>query len=243
MSWLITVLTGIFSGLAGGLGMFAMAQASVGWHRISSFEGKSGYFVAGLTLVGGLGGFILGMIGARLGYALILPVWWVQLVVALAGVSIAVGGITLISYCLADFPPTHDGKPIDIRWEIRLPIAQMEKPVWPDKEMRLQLVSFVGWGPRPVGAKDAQFSCEAFRMEQGQWILPCRVPLYTSKGQFCVNLTMGGRDDGFWPQLCPRPQREYWDWSPWCRTNKSADLSESDATMYRFKLNVSEEKV
>jgi hypothetical protein len=105
---------------------------------------------------------------------------------------------------------------------------------WPNEELRLQLVSVSNHRPR--GAEEAEFEREAFRQEQGQWILTARVPLFTNKGELCVNLTLGGRDDGFWPAMKPSPHPVYFNWSQWSRTNKGRDKpGDSAAVMYRFK--------
>ena len=52
-----------------------------------------------------------------------------------------------------------------------------------------------------------------------------------------MNLTWGGRDDGFWPSLRPVPYPGYFEWSSWERTNKGLDKkTDAEAVMYRYKL-------
>ena len=53
-----------------------VANLAVSWHRISSFEGGSGYFVIGMALLGFIGGAIVGVIpyvNILLGYTIFWP--------------------------------------------------------------------------------------------------------------------------------------------------------------------------
>lgn len=235
MSWLFTVLAGFLGAIVGGGGMLAMATASVRWHRISSFEGGSGYFVVGLTLAGIVLGFLVAAVSGRVVHAGVRPDWWAQLGGGALVVALLVGLATLISFLRADFVPTHQGRPMAIEWEVRLPASQVERPGWPDEELRLQLVATVGSERSPNGAQNAEFDRAAFRQEHGQWVLPARVAVFTGKGVFCVNLTMGGRDDGFWPLCGPKPHAQEWSWSEWQHTNKSRDKPAAEAVMYRYR--------
>lgn len=241
MSWLVTFFAGILGMVGAGLGMFAIADACVKWYRISSFEGGSGYFVVGLTLLGAIVGFVLSIIAARLAFAYIGHDWYIQLGAALATVGASLVVVLALAYIGVDRTPELGGQGIVIAWEIRLPAEGTDEfgprgdpRDWPDEELRLQLVSVAGHKPR--GSSEAVFDRAAFREENGQWILPARVPLFTSRGELCVNLTLGGRDDGFWPLMRPTPHPSYFEWSEWYRTNKGRDKSDdASAVMYRFK--------
>lgn len=235
MSWLWTILAGILGATVGGGGVLLMSSLSVRWHRITSFEGASGYFVVGLTLCGILLGSFVGMVAARVVHAGVRPEWWAQLSAGVLATAVLVGVATLVSYMRADRVPTRHGNEMTIEWEVRLPTSHDQIPEWLDDELRLQLVSTVGSGRRPSGARDAEFDRAAFRQEDGQWILPASVPVFTSKGVFCVNLTMGGRDDGFWPICGPIPHAHEWSWSDWRPTNKSNGKPDAEAVMYRYR--------
>jgi hypothetical protein len=241
MSWVFTFVAAILGMVAGTLGMFAIANACVQWYQISSFEGGSGYFVVGLSLLGAIGGFVLAIIAARLACAFVGPQWYSQIGGSLAIVSIALLIVAAISYGGMDRVPELDGKGIESVWEIRLPVEGNSEDApardprdWPEEELRLELVSVSNHKPR--GFRRAEFDRDAFRQEDGQWIIVARVPLFTSKGEFCVNLTLGGRDDGFWPAMRPVAAPGYFQWSAWTRTNKSGNQADDRAAvMYRFK--------
>jgi hypothetical protein len=44
MSWLLSIFIGLLAAVVGCLGAGVVAGLCVDWHRISSFEGVSGYF-------------------------------------------------------------------------------------------------------------------------------------------------------------------------------------------------------
>lgn len=241
MSWAITFVAGIMGMLGGGIGMFAIAFACVKWYRISSFEGGSGYFVIGLAILGGLVGLVLAVVTARLAHSLVGPEWNTQLGFALLVVCAALAIVLAISYLGVDHAPDVGGQGIFVEWEVRLPSDGLDEFAprgdpreWPDEELRLQLVSVIRH--KPSGAREAEFERTAFRQVDGQWILAASVPLFTSKGEFCVNLSLGGRDDGFWPAMRSNPQAADFEWSEWSRTNKGSDKpNDAAAIMYRFR--------
>jgi hypothetical protein len=248
-SWLVTFFSGVLSAVAGGLGMLGIATLCVKWYRISSFEGGSGYFVVGLALLGFIGGFVVGLIAARVGYMQIGPHWYIQIATSLGTVACLLLVVLTYSYLESDHVLEQGGRGLVVAWEVRLPKPNPSDPFdykgnpqeWPDSELRLQLVSIFRGAPR--GFSEAEFDRLKFHLEGDQWILPAKVPLFTSKGDFCVNLTLGGRDDGFWPPLSAFPSDADFSWSPWYRTNKSQDKpTDFAAVMYRFRYERGESK-
>ncbi|AMV33384.1 hypothetical protein VN12_14760 [Pirellula sp. SH-Sr6A] len=241
MSWLTTVLVGILGSMVGGGGMFGIALLCVKWYRISSFEGGSGYFVIGLTLLGALCGLIVSMIAGRIAHHTFSTHWSSQWVASLAAEGVILLLVLLAAYSGVDRIPELDGQPIDVIWEIRLPRDTNElflppgpPASWEEEHLRLEFVSVSNHKSR--GWELARFDRDLFRLENEQWILVAKVPLFTSKGEFCVNLTLGGRDDGFWPAMKPVPTAASFEWSNWFRTNKSKDQSlEISSIMVRFR--------
>ncbi len=254
MSWGATIGTGVAGAVVGGAGMFSLALLWVRWFRVSSFEGKSGYFVVFLALAGAVAGLVIAMVAARVGHAYLGPkvsAWTSQVGV---GVGAVVGALLLalvISFFQADLTPDLGGRGVVVAWEVRLPkqVADAagtgdnasDPRLWTDEELRLQLVAVQG--RRSTGSEYGTLDRAAFRQEDGQWILPASVALFTSKGALCVNLKIRGRDDGFWPpihaaeayELATDPAAQ--SWSAWSRTNGGRDAkTDADAVMYRFKL-------
>ncbi len=256
MNWGATIGTGVLGAAIGGAGMLGLGLLWVRWYRVSSFEGKSGYFVVFLTLVGVVAGLVISMIAARLGHAsrgLDANVWSSQLSVGVGAVAGALLLALAVSYLLADREPELGGRGVVIAWEVRLPKRmpealdsklheQADPRAWPSEQLRLQLVSVQG--NNSVGSKEASFDRQGFRQEEGQWVLPARVDLFTSKGRLCVNLTLGSQSDGFWPPLTAasayalaQADSSSRRWSEWQRTNQGLKQSKaSDAIMFRYML-------
>jgi hypothetical protein len=238
MNWLVTIFAGLLGSLTAGAGIIAIASLWVKWFRISSFEGASSYFVVGLGLLGAVVGFILSIIVARVAHAQIGLQWYIQIGTAFAAVAASLLLVLAISCLNVDLTPDSGGQGIVVVWEIRLPeevgIAfpgKADPGEWTDEELRLQLVSVVSGK-----SGEAVFDREAFHLDDGQWILPARVSLFTSKGELCVNLSLAGLSDGFWPPVMPTPSPSYFQWSAWSRTNNSNETpDDSSAVMYRFK--------
>ncbi len=235
MNWGTTVITALLGGLLGGLGGLALSFACVEWYRIPSREGASGYFTIFCILAGAVSGCVLAAVAARIASSSAGGSLWTQYA---AGLGTVVAAVTLAgawAYLAADREPEMKGEAADLVFEVRLASKQTERPAWPDEELRLQLVSCVGRDRRPTSWRNAEFDRGAFRQDDGQWILPARVPVFTNRGVFCVNLTLGERDDGFWPFFGPRPLPTQWEWSEWYATNKSTNKPPRDCVMYRFK--------
>src|SRR5689334_1487927 len=65
MSWLASFGIAILTAILGLFGAGTVSALLVDWYHISSFEGGSGYFVIGNSLLGGIAGFVVGLIVAR----------------------------------------------------------------------------------------------------------------------------------------------------------------------------------
>lgn len=235
MNWGTTVLTALLGGVLGGLAGLALGMACTEWYRISSREGASGYFAIFCILAGIVLGLVLSAVAARIAHSALSQAWWAQLSAGAGTVIIAACITAAWAYLASDREPTSRGQAIDLLFEVRLAAKQTDRPEWPDEELRLQLVSCVGRDRRPEGARNATFDRAAFRQDDGQWVLPARVQVFTNRGIFCVNLTTGERDDGFWPPFGASPLSNQWEWSEWLATNKSINKAPRDGTMYRFK--------
>src|SRR5690242_14992078 len=128
MSWIASVFVAL---LTGGLGLFLAALVAAGcvsWYHISGFEGKSGYFVVAIALLGGIAGGILGLaisraIGAGSGLA-----FFKGLGLSFGVVTAAAGIAAAIAWSLADIPPKLGGQYLELQVEIKLPAGQTNPP-------------------------------------------------------------------------------------------------------------------
>lgn len=65
MTWLSSIFIACLSGVLGLFCAGGIASLCVDWYRVSSFEGKSGFFVVFTALLGGLAAGVIGLIAAR----------------------------------------------------------------------------------------------------------------------------------------------------------------------------------
>src|SRR6188508_2710117 len=96
MSWLATIFVALLTAAAGLVLGGYLASLAVGWYRVSSFEGGSGYFVVAFALLGLVAGFVVGLAVSRVGAASFGFGFWKaflasQLIVG--GLAVFVGGI------------------------------------------------------------------------------------------------------------------------------------------------------
>jgi hypothetical protein len=98
MHWLFTFASGILSSVASSLGMLGIALLCIRWYRISNFEGESGYFVVAMMLLGGIGGFLVGLIAGRFGYAQFGSQWYTQFATSLGTTAGLLLAVLLVAY-------------------------------------------------------------------------------------------------------------------------------------------------
>ncbi len=121
MSWLVSLLVAVLSGVASLFLAGFVADACVSWYRISSRDGGAGYFVVFTAMLGGIAGTILGLIVARIVASQIAPGFTRELVGSLSVVLLVTGVIALTARILGDVPPTIDGRDLILEVEIRFP--------------------------------------------------------------------------------------------------------------------------
>lgn len=216
MTWLYSIVAAGVSGIVGLLLAGFIANACVSWYHVSSREGASGFFVMFLGLGGGIAGFLLGLIVAR----------WIaahggshlgrELAGAVAAVILVAGISALLCRLLADVPPRIDGQELTLEVEFRFPnTLDQAKPPTAEGQWTFTFASLSGYTcrKRDLGT----IRTEAARLEQGQWIVPTTVSLFTERGKRSVSLAPDGAQEsfGFLLPLPRRPGREFLEWSGW----------------------------
>ena len=225
-------------GLTAAIGLFAaglVAALAVDWYRVSSFEGGSGYFVVLMALAGGFGGFLIGLIGSRVVAARSTPGFLKALAVStgvLAAILVVIGGTARL---LADIPPEIDGETLTLVVEVRWPGAANRAPA------KRKGVGWVRLG-RAMGSVvqrevDGPLFVDQARQEDGRWIVPGAVPIFTSRGQRL--LRVGFDDDsegGFIVPLPAHPASANRQWSAWLPHAAPGKPALPDSLSYRFKV-------
>lgn len=235
MKWLKFLLVAGLTGAAAMLGAGTVAGLAVDWYQISSFEGGAGFFVVGMALLGLIAGGIVGFVTAivmarqgqaRFGRALLTSTGIVASVLAI---------VTGAAWLMADIPPTIDGEELYLVTEIRWPASgatvPSELPEVPD--LYLGALSAETMRKSETGA----FLIDDARFEDGRWIVPGAVPIFTTRGRRLLGLTTGGTSlAAFIVPLPGRPGEPQRQWSEWLPRAQAGAPDAPNQFSYRYKV-------
>lgn len=214
MRWFLYLLISIPAGLLGLVGGGFVADLSMRWFRVSNFEGSAGYAAILVALLCGIASFILSVaITACLtpqggaGYLKAFGVsTGVLTVLLLAG--------TGICWLLADIPPKIDGRPLTLEFELRLPVGAEQPKTGDENDSSLELHSVVNHVSR--ASTDGTLRPKDARQENGRWIVPGEVSVFTMRGLRSLDIKLNGKEvPGYIVPLPARPGREFLEWSEW----------------------------
>lgn len=205
----IVILSGILALVCAGL----IANLCIEWYNISSFEGKAGYFLVFIALLGGLAGLVIGFVGhwivssgASPGFLKSLGLSW--------GIILVLSALAVwLSWKLADIPPEIDGYLLDLAIEFRLP-AEVDVPekASDDTYMTLQCLS----GRKIRKVQKGNLDLASVRSENGYHILPASAYLFTNRGKRVIDLVLDSESVAtFITPLPARPGPKYKQWSDW----------------------------
>ncbi len=238
LPWLVSILVAVISGgvslLLGGF----IANACVAWFQISSREGASGYFVVFIALCSAIAGLIVGLLVARIVVATSSPGFGKELLCALGVVIFIAGAAALTCRMLADIPPTIDGRELTLQVDFRLPnTLDLEKSPLEDSEWAFNLASLAGRTRRVY--RDGTIQLAGVRVEEGRWIVPAQVELFTQRGGRLVTLSRLNSTEilGFLIPLPARPGAAFQHWSQWMPIQQvNGQPWPSDKMSYRFRV-------
>lgn len=242
MLWLIALVSAITTAAIGLVGTGLLAGACVSWFRISSFEGKSGFFVVGLALVGGILGLLIGAITPFIaaatserftGWSACLLPWGI----VVATLLIAAAACRLV----ADVPPRIDGRRIVMRIELRLSDRADGTPCPSPLEfagsswilLRSDLLGL------RVSTNGATLRTDDARREDGAWIIAGELWPHTRRGRLTLEASLDGR--ALPPVASPipgAPGREHLEWSEWISWPQGHATSTDGAIAYRVHIHV-----
>lgn len=230
-SFAVAVLTAVLAMFGSGL----VASLAVDWYSISSFEGGSGYFVIGMSLLGLIGGFVIGLVAARVVAARPNPTF-------LKGLGAACGTVATILFLigggarlLAHVPPEIDGETLFLQVELRWPENGLPAPASIPGAGYLRLGSSTG---SVVGAtEDGPLFVEDARQVDGRWIVPGAVWIFTSRGQRLLMTGIGETDlGGFVVPLPAHPGAAHQQWSDWLPHAAPGQPALPDQLTFRFRV-------
>lgn len=212
MTWLSSIFISIVTGTLGLLcGGFIM-NLCVGWYRVSSFEGKSGYAIIGMALLGGFAGFVVGLIVARVVASGVEPSF-------LKGLGYAVGTVVTIAILVlalsrfaADLAPEIDGKALDLAIEIRCPQSFPFPPTLDEYEATAEI--YLPGSKRRLPS--AKLRIEEATQVDGRWVVPATIPLGTSSSSKSVFVRFNSEQTTVFNLPLPsHPRSSDMNWSNW----------------------------
>lgn len=194
MSWLGSMAAALLAGVLGCVGAGGIGLLCVEWYRIPSREGASGYFVVFMGLLGAVGGLVLGLILARVGYALWGPGLLWQGLAAASGV-LSILTVVLLGcwwFRMPDAPPA--GEQLDFLVEVRLPEGLTDFPAKDAAEAYISLAMLEGRNRLLRGEAQGAIDVARARLEHGRWLVPGRAPFVRGKGDLMMTIRVGPGD-------------------------------------------------
>jgi hypothetical protein len=234
MSWLASIIVSLLAAAVGLVLGGYLASLAAGWYRVSSFEGASGYFVVAFALLGFVVGLVIGLVVSRVGAASFGFTFWRSFLTSqltLVGIAAIAGGIARL---VADVPPTLRGEQMLLAVEIRWPASAIASPATDTTERRLRLYSVSGRTAR--NSREGALWTQDARQEDGRWIVPGAVAVYTSRGERMLAIEPEPAGAKGWLVPLPgHPGPAQLEWSPWIPRSREGTPPPDGFTM-RFKV-------
>ncbi|MCB0790838.1 MAG: hypothetical protein H6595_11805 [Flavobacteriales bacterium] len=234
MSWALSLLIALLSGLVSAICAGWVAWQGMAWHRVGDFEGQRGFALVGSVLLGLLAGIIIGLVAART-YGQRPDVHWRS---ALWRAMTVDGGLLLLvlamSYATAAHPPTRHGTGLILDVEVLVAQRILLDPFQDDStEFHITLY---GHDPRENVTVRVRLA-DAF-LENGYWRFPASLPILTSDPDRRLGFSMTSFGTTFLElPLVARPDTGS-TWSDWIPRTREAAL-QADTTVqftYRFRV-------
>lgn len=235
MSWLVSIVIALATAVVGTVASGYVASLSADWYRVSSFEGKSGFMVVGIALAGGLASFVLALVVCRVVAAWPEPGALKALALSMGLVIALAGTAAGAARWLADVPPRIDGDELLLAVEFRFPLGHAGPGTGDAREWAVRLGSVSGRTMRastmgPLWKEDA-------RQEEGRWIVPGAVEVFTSRGGRTLDIVPEGiADKGFLVPLPRFPGKSTLEWSDWLPHARQGEPPLPEGMRYRFKV-------
>lgn len=211
MNWLLSILIGILTGVAGiACGLF-LGTVNVRWYRISSFEGGSGYYVIAIGLAGGIVGLIAGIVATRIaasGGDISFLRGLGTALASLLGVSLFVMGLCWLG---ADIPPTIDGRGLTLEVEVRAPKRFTKDFPRESYGCHSYLENSAG---KMMATEEIKMSTARF--EEGRWVIPTTLSLNTQSSAKRFRAYLNKEFDALATlRLRGNPRKSDLAWSQW----------------------------
>lgn len=241
MSWGLSLLVGLLTAVVGLFVSGFVANLAVGWYRISSFEGGSGYFVVGMALLGGIASLAIGIGVSRFLAAAVaggtdpsfLKALGLSLAVVLGINGLVAGGARL----LADVPPTIDGEGLLILTELRWPADSTTDPRTIPGLGKLTLGSVPRFSNTQRASEEGILFTEDARQVDGRWEVPGAVRIFTGRGKRVLTAYIGDTFiAGLLTPLGGQPAPKDREWSEWMPRARAGKPPLPDGYRWRYRV-------
>ncbi|MEO8564063.1 MAG: hypothetical protein ABI601_18425 [bacterium] len=235
MSWPASIFVALLTAVVACVFAGVVALLCVDWYRISSFEGKSGYYVVGIALVGLVAGFVIGLAASRIVAGTLQPSFLKSLGASLLVVLVVAGVIGGTARLMADVPPKIAGEELLLAVEIRWPASQTKSPATDTVAPRLRLRALAGNVARID--KEGPLWMEDAHLVDGRWVVPGAVEVFTSRGGRMLEIDPApGKPNAFLLPLPAYPGKRQLEWSEWMPRARPGAPPLPDGMTLRFKV-------
>ncbi|MBC8086709.1 MAG: hypothetical protein H7Z40_05550 [Phycisphaerae bacterium] len=238
MSWVSTVITAIITAALGTVLSGYVALMAIRWYRISGFEGKSGYYIVAMALIGLVVGLAVGVVVSRVVAANANPGMLKSVGISVAIMSGLVAVVGTVGRLKADVPPTLDGEHLMLIVEARWPATHTESPAVTPGISYLELGSIVSRVQR-ASAKGALWKEDA-QLVNGRWVVTGAVHLFTERGDRVIEVALNDSvRSGLVIPLPRRPGKAQLEWSEWGPKDGRNGPTKEDGITYRYRVQKS----
>ncbi len=237
MTWIASILVGFLAAAAGCLAAGATAILAVDWYHVPGFEGESGYFVAGLAVLGLLAGFCIGVLSARVVAAGHKPGFLKALLVALAAVWLVVGMSGGVARALADVPPEIGGETLLLAVEVRYWADRVYSPLTDSADGYVELHSIADFSHTVRASARGPLWKRDATVVDGRWVVPGAVEVFTSRGSRMLEVAADDTTrQGFLIDLPGHPGAAQLAWSEWLPRQPVSATKMSSKFELRFRV-------
>ena len=218
------IVIGLITGVVGLIASGVLATLCTSWYRVSSFEGRAGFFQVTVALIGGVLGIVVGVIAASFVGGPPEATFIERLGVATASVIILAVLVGLVCRFLADIRPTIDGKSLELKVEVRAPRSFTIDFQRDEYGARFHLATASG-----RNESNANIDVDTARCVAGQLVFSGSLDLCTSSRGKRLRAYFNERNDAlFVLPLRSHPREADREWSDWLRAGWGIDQSRPD---------------
>jgi hypothetical protein len=190
-----------------------------------------------MALGGGIAGTVIGLIAARITAARPRPGFGKGLLNAVGTVVVLLIAIAGVARVLADIPPEIDGETLLLHVELRSPAGDTTDLAALPGTPYVRLGALSPFSNVERVSDQGPLWIEDLRREDGRWIVPGAVEIFTSRGRKVLDIGVGDKVlGGFLIPLRGSPSRGDLEWTPWYPQAPDGEAPQPDQFTYRYRV-------